>query len=621
MNYDQVAILDCGGQYTKVIDRKVREAGVRTEIYPISVDTATLEQYQGIILSGGPASVYSTEAVEYNHDIFNLGVPVLGICYGMQLINEHFEGKVTANVKQEYGETVVDLHTDCLLFEGLSSREQVLMSHGDSVTELPEGFRSVGHSGEVIVAMCNESRGLYGVQFHPEVDLTTHGREILHNFLYKVCELEGNYTLDDRIEIAIEKIRKTVGKEDVYILVSGGVDSAVSAALLNKALGPDRVFAIHIDHGLMRKNESDEVMEELKKQGMKHLFRVDAEAEFFDSIETIDDEAHGPLTSLTDPEDKRKLIGHVFITVVREQVRKLGADLDHSFWAQGTLRPDLIESGNPDVSEFAHKIKTHHNDVDVIRQARLRGLVIETNWDWHKDEVRQVGRSLGLSEDICNRQPFPGPGLALRVMCQDEGDDVSPADQKTFDTFKTGLPAHYGYELVPVRTVGVKGDQRSYAHLCLIQPYQQAGDFAWQEVYEMGRHIANEMRFVNRAAWLLHPEPVTAPIITHPETINRHNTDLIREVDFVVRERLKHITHLNQVFAVLLPMGVTKQYSVAIRSIITQDFMTGRPGSIGDDIPLELLHSISDEIRSKFDEIDLVMYDVTAKPPATVEWQ
>jgi GMP synthase (glutamine-hydrolysing) len=206
-------------------------------------------------------------------------------------------------------------------------------------------------------------------------------------------------------------------------------------------------------------------------------------------------------------------------------------------------------------------------------------------------------------------------------MCQDEGDDVSPADQATFDKFRTSLSAAYRYKLVPVRTVGVKGDQRSYAHLCLLQPTAGPGTIAWQEIYDLGRHIANEMRFVNRAAWLLHPEPVTAPIVTHPDTINRHNTDLIREIDFVVRERLKHITHLNQVFAVLLPMGVTKQYSVAIRSIITQDFMTGRPGSIGADIPLDLLHSISEEIRSKFDEIDLVMYDITAKPPATVEWQ
>ncbi|HHG85160.1 MAG TPA: glutamine-hydrolyzing GMP synthase [Bacteroidetes bacterium] len=624
MKYDQVAILDCGGQYTKVIDRKVREAGVNTEIFPVHIDTETLRNYQGIILSGGPGSVWSNKSVAYNTDIFELGVPVLGICYGMQLINDHFGGHVSAGVKQEYGETIIELDPTCPLFAGLSKAEQVLMSHGDAVSELAPGFRVVGNSGGVVVAICNESSRYYGVQFHPEVDLTLHGKEMLDNFLYQVCGLTGNYTLDDRIEIAIKNIRATVGEEDVYILVSGGVDSAVSAALLNKALGPERVHAIHIDHGMMRKDESDGVMAELESLGMKNLVRVNAEHEFFDTIEVVDGTEIGPLTSLVDPEDKRKLIGNVFITVVREAVRKLGADLDHSFWAQGTLRPDLIESGNPAVSEFAHKIKTHHNDVDVIRRARERGLVIETNWDWHKDEVRQVGRNLGLSDAICGRQPFPGPGLALRIMCHAQADIVTPEDAKQFADFRASLPSEYAYDLVPIRTVGVKGDQRSFAHLCLIHPASKAGVFAWQKVYKLGRHLANELRFVNRAAWLLHPEPIaTDAIQTYPNTISRENTALIREIDFLVRERLQAHSDLNQVLAILLPIGITKRYSVAIRTFITQDFMTGRPAAIGEtmDIDLDLLQSIASEIREKFPEIDLVMYDVTAKPPATVEWQ
>ncbi|MEM0999748.1 MAG: glutamine-hydrolyzing GMP synthase [Bacteroidota bacterium] len=620
MKYDQVAILDCGGQYTKVIDRKVREAGVRTEIYPISVDTETLRSFDGIILSGGPASVYDHDAVQYNRDIFALEVPILGICYGMQLINEHFGGRVSAGVKQEYGETRIQVDPGSPLFSGLAKEEVVLMSHGDAVAQLAEGFRVTGRSGDVVVAIADDARRYYGVQFHPEVDLTLHGREMLHNFLYRVIGLSGNYTLDDRIDIAIKKIRQTVGEESVYILVSGGVDSAVSAALLNQALGPERVYAIHIDHGLMRKDESDEVMEELQKQGLVNLYRVNAEGEFFDSVEMVNGAPLGPLTALIDPEDKRKLIGHVFITVVREQVRKLGADLDHSFWAQGTLRPDLIESGNPDVSEFAHKIKTHHNDVDVIRQARLRGLVIETNWDWHKDEVRQVGRNLGLSEAICSRQPFPGPGLALRIMCHGEEDLVPAADQAEFFAFTVDLLDHYQYGLVPIRTVGVKGDQRSYAHLCLLQAAPDRS-IAWEEVYTLGRTLANGLKFVNRAALLLHRTPVSGQVHTYPNRINRENAALVREIDWLVRERLKHLTHMKQVFAVLLPIGVTKRFSVAIRTFITQDFMTGRPAIFGEEVELELLYQISEEIREQFPEIDLVMYDVTAKPPATVEWQ
>ena len=450
---EQIAILDCGGQYTKVIDRKVREMAIKSDIFPISVTAKNLREYQGIILSGGPSSVWSEQALKYDPAIFDLKIPVLGICYGMQLINQHFGGEVLPGKKTEYGETKIKVEPKCPLFNGLDPEQQVLMSHGDSVTELAPGFKVGAKSEQVVAAIYHEEFKIYGVQFHPEVDLTSNGKRMMDNFLKRIAGLKGEYVLDDRIKTAIAKIREQVGDEKILVLVSGGVDSAVSAALLVKALNPDNIYAIHIDHGLMRKDESDRVCEDLKRQGLKNLIRVDAEPQFFNSTIEVNGKEIGPLSKLIDPEEKRNLIGEVFIKVVRETATGLDLDFDKTYWAQGTLRPDLIESGNPDVSGYAHKIKTHHNDVDIVRRARDKGLVVETNWDWHKDEVRQVARSLGIDESIASRQPFPGPGLAVRLICNDGSNQVSPDQTRLFQTvlaeLNNGKEAYHG-SVVPL---------------------------------------------------------------------------------------------------------------------------------------------------------------------------
>lgn len=618
MKVDSIAILDCGGQYTKVIDRRIRELSVRSEVFPLNIPADSLKGFDGIILSGGPRSVWDGDGLEYDKKLFSLDIPMLGICYGMHLINKHFEGVVSPGVKNEYGETDIEVIPECPLFQGLKKNQRVLMSHGDSVDVLAEDFRVCATSGDVCAAMYNENRRLYGVQFHPEVDLTVSGGAMLGNFVHAVCGLKGNYVLEDRITTAVSKIKEQVGDGKVLVLVSGGVDSAVSAALLLKALDRDNIYAIHVDHGLMRKNESDIICELLKHLGLRNLIRENAAEKFFNSIVTIDGKSIGPLTKLVDPEEKRNLIGEVFVRVIQDVSDRLRLDPENSYWAQGTLRPDLIESGNPDVSQTAHKIKTHHNDVEVIRLARAEGRVVETNWDWHKDEVRQVARKLGIAESMASRQPFPGPGLAIRSICYDGKGSVSREIVGEFNAVMERLGDGYDGDVLPIKTVGVQGDLRSFQHLSVI--WGKGMELDWDQIYMIGTQLPNRVNRINRVAYILNRADLDARIKCREMYLNRDTVGLLQELDFVVSKALNR-PPISQVPTVLVPIGITRKYSVAIRTFITNDYMTGRPAFIGQDIDREIITGLVDEIEQKFSEIDLVLYDITSKPPATVEWQ
>ena len=421
---EKLAILDCGGQYTKVIDRRVRELGVKSDIFPINVKSEDLKDYKSVILSGGPNNIGEAQRLNFDDKIFELGIPVLGICYGMQLMSDHFGGVVASDVKKEYGQCEVTIDLAAPIFDGLSEKEQVLMSHGDTVKVKPEGFEVIAKSGDAIAAIGDVHRKMYGFQFHPEVDLTENGMKMLENFIRKVAKYKEVYALEDRIQTSIKMIQEKVGDKKIICLVSGGVDSAVTAALLVKALPAENIYAIHIDSGFMRKNESDIVCENLKELGMKNLIRENAKDYFMNTIVETEEGPIGPLVDTVDPEKKRRIIGEIFIQIANQVIERLGLDKENTFIAQGTLRPDLIESGNPDISGFAHKIKTHHNDVEIVRQARKKGLIVETNADWHKDEVRRVARKLGLDEAIASREPFPGPGLAIRLICHDKNEEV-----------------------------------------------------------------------------------------------------------------------------------------------------------------------------------------------------
>lgn len=625
---EKIAILDCGGQYTKVIDRKVREAGVYTDIFPMGVGAEKLRDYQGIILSGGPSSVWESGAPTYDGRIFELGIPMLGICYGMQMMVDHFGGRVVPEYKTEYGQITIEVDPSCPLFAGLSKEEKVLMSHGDAVSVLPEGFCQVASTGGVCAGVYDEKRRLCGVQFHPEVDPTEHGVEILRNFLRGICGLTETYALEDRIETSVQMIRRRVGEDGkVIVLVSGGVDSAVTAALLVRALRPDQVYGIHIDHGMMRKDESDRICANLRDLGLVQMQRINAEDAFFHTPLTIDGEQYAPLSETVEPEKKRAIIGHMFFVVTEEAARALNLDFDTAFLGQGTLRPDLIESGNPDVSGYAKKIKTHHNDVGVIRKLRDRGHVIETNWDWHKDEVRQVARMLGLDESIASRQPFPGPGLGVRILCTDGGLTADAEKEKRLAAFMQQSGAPMEARVAPVQSVGVQGDHRSYRSLVILAGEGLGADFA--KVADFARTIPNGLDFVNRTAYLLNRKEIGAPLQSVHCRITHETAELLREADAIVTEELLRPVdgkpnRIAQCFAVLVPVSTDgKKYSIAVRAVVTSDFMTAAAARPGVDFPADALENIVRRLSesSIAPRLDMIFYDVTGKPPATVEWE
>ncbi len=513
MKHELVLVLDFGGQYNQLIARRVRECGVYCEVKPYTTPLAELKALDpiGIIFTGGPNSVYLDTSPHVDPDIFTWGVPILGICYGCQLMAHSLGGLVTPaqeDTAREYGKTATQYDTSFPLFQGLPTEGISWMSHGDYMAKVPEGFALAAHTDMCpTAAIADPARGFYGVQFHPEVNHTEHGTQMIRNFLYQVCHAKGDWTMEDYCRTAIAAIREKVGDGKVLLALSGGVDSSVAAALLAEAVGK-QLTCVFVDHGLMRLHEGDEVEAAFAKWDIRFL-RVDAESRFLLKLAGVDE-----------PERKRKIIGEEFIRVFEEESQKIGAV---DFLAQGTIYPDVIESGAGE----AATIKSHHNVGGLPDFVDFQE-IIEPLRMLFKDEVRQLGRELGLPEYLVSRQPFPGPGLAIRII----------------------------------------------------------GD------------------------------------------ITKEKADTLRLADFIFREELARAGEdqcLSQYFAVLtntrsvgvMGDGRTYDYTLALRAVTTDDFMTADWARI----PYDVLDRISVRIVNEVQGINRICYDITSKPPATIEWE
>lgn len=508
---EKIIILDFGGQYNQLIARRVRECNVFSEILPYNTTAEKIKEKnpKGIIFTGGPASVYAENAPKCTKEIFELGIPVLGICYGMQLMTHMLGGEVEPADKREYGVTSVKINNSSKLFTGFGDSNDCLMSHTDFVNILPEGFENIGTTDQCPnAAMQNVEKNFYGIQFHPEVNHTNKGTEILRNFVYNICGCTGNWKMSSFAEETIKAIKEKIGDKKALCALSGGVDSSVAAALINKAIGKN-LTCIFVDHGLLRKNEADEVEEVFTKNFDVNFVRVDAKDRFLNK-----------LAGVSDPEQKRKIIGEEFIRVFEEEAKKIGTV---DYLVQGTIYPDVIESG----VGVGAKIKSHHNVGGLPDYVDFKEIV-EPLRDLFKDEVRKVGLELGLPEFLVYRQPFPGPGLAIRVI----------------------------------------------------------GD------------------------------------------ITDDKLEILKDADYIFREEIANAgldRSINQYFAVLTnirSVGVmgderTYDYTVVLRAVTTSDFMTAE----WTKIPYEVLEKVSSRIVNEVKHVNRVVYDITGKPPATIEWE
>ncbi|WLR53334.1 glutamine-hydrolyzing GMP synthase [Bacillus tianshenii] len=500
---EMILVLDFGGQYNQLITRRIREFGVYSELHSHKITAEEVKKMNpaGIIFSGGPNSVYGEDSFRCDEEIFELGIPVLGICYGMQLMTHHFKGKVERGHKREYGKATLTVENTSKLYKDLPNEQVVWMSHSDLVVEAPEGFVVDGTNPSCpVAAISDEERGLYGVQFHPEVRHTEHGNALLKNFVFEVCGCKGEWSMESFVDIEMKKIRELVGDKQVLCALSGGVDSSVVAVLIHKAIG-DQLTCIFVDHGLLRKGEADSVMKTFADGFNMNVIKVDAQERFLNKLKGV-----------SDPEQKRKIIGNEFIYVFDDEATKLeGID----FLAQGTLYTDIIESG----TDTAQTIKSHHNVGGLPEDMQFT--LIEPLNTLFKDEVRALGTELGIPDEIVWRQPFPGPGLGIRVLgevTEEKLEIVRESDAILREEIKNaGLDREiwqYFTALPDMRSVGVMGDARTYDYTVGIRAVTSidgmTSDWAripWDVLERISTRIVNEVDHVNRIVYDVTSKP------------------------------------------------------------------------------------------------------------------
>jgi len=597
-----IIVLDSGGQYCHLIGRRIRELGVHSEVMPINTHPEKLRKAAGIIISGGPHSVYSKGSPQVDNGIFEIGIPILGICYGHQMMAKRLEGQVTPGMIREYGIAQLEILKKDTILDGLNHNEIVWMSHGDTVERPPRGFEIFGRTSDCeIAAMGDISRKFYGLQFHPEVVHTVNGKKILENFVFSACNCKRDWNPEADIERLKRDIRLKVGDKKVFFLVSGGIDSTVAFVLCVEALGKDRVLGLHVDTGFMRKNESDKLEYAFKQLGMDNI-RIERSSDFVRLLEKT-----------SNPEKKRKIIGEEFLRVQEAYLRReVGTESQNWLLGQGTIYPDTIESGG---TKNSSRIKTHHNRVSLVHELLKQGKIIEPLSEFYKDEVRKIAKALRIDEKLIQKHPFPGPGLAIRCICSEENCDLSTSEELSKIIGAYNLK---GVIAKIIRTVGVQGDHRSYASLAIL-----SGDIELSKLEEASTLITNSLGQVNRVSYLVTPHlfsSLATDLKIRKALINKERLDLLREADDIVRDFIQEykssLPDIWQFPVILVPLTICGGESIALRPVRSIDGMTAEYAKINKDLLDELANRIM-----KLNGIDAVLYDITNKPPATIEWE
>jgi GMP synthase (glutamine-hydrolysing) len=616
LEHDAIAVIDFGGQYAHLIATKVRRMGVLAEIRQPEDPIEAFHGFKGIIISGSPSLASQGEDSDYTREIYDLDTPILGFCFGHQEIAKHYGGEVIHGGR-EWGHSDLQLTGDHPLFKGLGPVETVWMSHYDSVVALGPTFKELGYTegtkdspAHRYAAIGSDQLRRYGFQFHAEVDDTVHGDAMIANFVFEICGCEATWSMEAFLEEEIRKVQRQVGEGSVFLLASGGVDSTVAAAVLGKALGPERVHLLHVDNGMMRKNESAAVLDLFTDLGLdEHLHFVDASETFLTA-----------LSGVVEPEAKRRIIGDTFIRVFEEKARELG--IQHHLLGQGTIYPDTVETGG---TKRADTIKTHHNRVQVIEEMIQAGRVVEPLAELYKVEVRELGESLGIPHRALWRHPFPGPGLGVRLLC-----GTGEPDRAHFDTLEEALPdvamRFDGVQALalPIRSVGVKADLRAYEHPVLI-----TADVGWDPLIRAVSAITANVPHVNRCVWNL--GMVDAQGIQHvehpgsarplPGYMTRGRLDVLREADAIVMEALERHGLYDEIWqcpTVMVPLELEGSLGemIVLRPVRSQRAMTATPVHL----PLGLLREVRDRILP-LPGVGSLTLDLTSKPPGTIEWE